>query len=298
MRAYAGNIFFLDIQVVHAVTVYMYLKHQHKRTMHSPLNPEVHNLKESVDLLQRSCVCCRAARGGGARRWPDLFYHTWYLAMLTSYLPSTIYNMYRLLYLFLLVLFCCVRSQDTRQENGAGKSGPSGEAVPVVNAAAPSNNDTGLVATANTTRQENETEKGKDVVDAVLQRFNETTFETDPVKLQFLRRIACVESDYGTNPRTFRDGYNGGIWQIDKIAFDDTQKTGSHRKLVKKHKIIKDLFGIDWIEVEWRELRKPLYSALGAWLYLSNDPSDIPETTEGQAKYWKRYILQYLRGWR
>ena len=34
---------------------------------------------------------------------------------------------------------------------------------------------------------------------------------------------------------------------------------------------------------------KPLYSALGAWLYLSNDPSNIPQTTEGQAKYWKRY---------
>ena len=29
-----------------------------------------------------------------------------------------------------------------------------------------------------------------------------------------LLRIACVESNYGNDTDTFRDGYYGGIWQV------------------------------------------------------------------------------------
>ena len=31
---------------------------------------------------------------------------------------------------------------------------------------------------------------------------------------KFLCRIAWVESKYGTDPRTYRTGYYGGIWQV------------------------------------------------------------------------------------
>ena len=30
----------------------------------------------------------------------------------------------------------------------------------------------------------------------------------------FLRRIALVESNFGTHPYTYRTGYYGGIWQV------------------------------------------------------------------------------------
>ena len=33
---------------------------------------------------------------------------------------------------------------------------------------------------------------------------------------EFLRRIAWVESKDGTDPNTYRNGYDGGIWQVIK----------------------------------------------------------------------------------
>ena len=105
----------------------------------------------------------------------------------------------------------------------------------------------------------------------------------------FLKRIAWVESKFGTDRRTFRTGYHGGIWQIDLKAFRDTQDVNAHPGLTEKYQRIKNTFGIDWIMVPWSECRKPLYSALAAWLYLSNNPRPIPADVEGQAEYWKLY---------
>ena len=46
---------------------------------------------------------------------------------------------------------------------------------------------------------------------------------------------------------------------------------------------------IDWTTVQWVDLRKPLYSALAARLFLSNVPSAIPSGLQEQAAYWKNY---------
>ena len=92
-------------------------------------------------------------------------------------------------------------------------------------------------------------EKGKEVVETVVNRINNAKYKDKKVfadDFHLLRRIAYVESKDGTDPNTYRDGYCGGIWQVDKIAFDETQKPGSHAGLKDKYEAIKAAFGIEW----------------------------------------------------
>jgi len=98
-----------------------------------------------------------------------------------------------------------------------------------------------------------------------------------------------VESQFGTHKDTFRKGYNGGIFQVDLIGFKDTQNVKSHPGLKTKFAKIQKAFGIDWNKVTWKDLRKPLYSAIAARLYLSNKPGAIPTSLNKQAEYWKEY---------
>lgn len=107
----------------------------------------------------------------------------------------------------------------------------------------------------------------------------------------FLSRIAFVESKDGTDSNTYRAGYGGGIWQVDLIAFQATKDVSSHPALVEKHKKIKKAFNIDWSNVQWMDLRKPLYSGIAARLFLSNIKKKIPLASDimEQGKYWKKY---------
>jgi hypothetical protein len=52
---------------------------------------------------------------------------------------------------------------------------------------------------------------GPDVVEAVVNLIRESCIFADDKR--FLRRLAYVESHDGTDPKTFRSGYYGGIWQ-------------------------------------------------------------------------------------
>ena len=104
-----------------------------------------------------------------------------------------------------------------------------------------------------------------------------------------MRRIAATESNFGTHPNTYRSGYDGGIWQVDRIGFLETQSTSSHPGLARKHALIKEKLGIDWSTVTYSDLRKPLYSALAARQVISNWPRAIPDTVDGQANEWKTY---------
>ena len=108
-----------------------------------------------------------------------------------------------------------------------------------------------------------------------------------PEDYGLLERIACIESNYGWDSNTCRS--NGGIWQVDEIAYMDTKDIKSHRSLKKKLELIKIKYGIDWLKTSWKDLRKPFYSGLAAALYISNIPEAIPADVEGQAKYWKKY---------
>ncbi|XP_072041372.1 uncharacterized protein [Amphiura filiformis] len=130
---------------------------------------------------------------------------------------------------------------------------------------------------------------GKDVTQAAVDLVVQSGIF--PKDNDFLRRITCVESRDGTDPNTYRAGYDGGIWQVGRIAFEDTKNTGSHPELVAKFAQIQQAFGIDWQAVEWSDLRKPLYSAIAARLFLLNIPQAIPNSADiaGQAAYWKRH---------
>ncbi len=98
----------------------------------------------------------------------------------------------------------------------------------------------------------------------------------------FLIRIASVESCYGLNKRA-----GNNIWQVDPIAFKDTQNLSSHPGLKSKFKILKDN-GIDWPKLTYTQIKsKPLLNAIAARLYIGNMPGDIPKDLKGQANYWK-----------
>lgn len=110
----------------------------------------------------------------------------------------------------------------------------------------------------------------------------------------FLKQIAKAESNYGHAKGTFREGYTGGIWQVDKIGFEDTQDIKSHPRLKKRIEDIEAKLGIKWLEVTWNDLEHPLYSCLASRLFLLNKPGKIPSTLEGKAKYWKTHYNSTL----
>ena len=77
--------------------------------------------------------------------------------------------------------------------------------------------------------------------------------------------------------------------QVSKNSFDVTQTTSSSLKTLIDN--IETHYGIVWSSVEWEDLRKPLYSALAARLYLSTVSAQIPVIgdLDGQASYWKMH---------
>jgi len=102
----------------------------------------------------------------------------------------------------------------------------------------------------------------------------------------FLTRIAATESCYGLNKT---NGKNN-VFQIDDIAFDDTQDIKSHPGLKEKFKIIKDKTGINWSGETYTNIRSDKFkNGIAARLLLGNKPGKIPTDLDGQAKYWKKY---------
>ncbi len=117
----------------------------------------------------------------------------------------------------------------------------------------------------------------------------------NPIVYVFLKRIARVESDLGRHSGTFRQGYFGGIWQVDRIGFDETKNLRSHPGLSRLHDEIKQRFswgglpGVDWSKTSWEDCTIPAYSCVAARLYLATISEAIPQSLEGQANYWKKY---------
>jgi hypothetical protein len=107
---------------------------------------------------------------------------------------------------------------------------------------------------------------------------------------EFLKRVAKVESNFGADKGTFRKRGDRGIWQLNqKTGFEATKDVKAHPGLKKAHEKIREEFGIDWNEVSFEDLGKPLISALAARLFLLTIPEKIPDTLEGQAVYWKKH---------
>ncbi|XP_064616969.1 uncharacterized protein LOC135480968 [Liolophura sinensis] len=126
--------------------------------------------------------------------------------------------------------------------------------------------------------------KGAAVVDAVVDLIHHACiFDDDNF---FLRRLAFVESRDGNNGNTYRHGYDGGIWQVDNDKFRQTQ-TSSYASIYYS-KILSSNLHIDWPSVTWADLRKPLYSAIAARLYIEviNQRQPIPREISMQAQIW------------
>ncbi|XP_046559880.1 LOW QUALITY PROTEIN: integrin alpha-1-like [Haliotis rubra] len=129
---------------------------------------------------------------------------------------------------------------------------------------------------------------GKIVVDAVIDRIrSKCIFGDDRL---FLRRLAYVETSDGEESRTYRPGYNGGIWQIDEDKFNLTQSCSQYIRA--QCDIIQSEFNINWRNATWEDLRKPLYSGLAASLYIKyrSGSHDTPANVTSQATFWKRYM--------
>lgn len=108
---------------------------------------------------------------------------------------------------------------------------------------------------------------------------------------ELLRRIAYAETRDGTLSSTYRQNYHGGIWAVDENEFLMTKNTAQYTRLPAKFQQIQLHFGISWLNVQWRELRKPLYSALAARLVIYIAPQSIPtaDDLQGQAQFWVVY---------
>lgn len=123
---------------------------------------------------------------------------------------------------------------------------------------------------------------GKDVVDATIDQIKDSCiFQNDYL---FLRRLAFVNSKFGTDGSTYRSGFDGGIWQISSSMHTETLKLTA--RVSEK---IKACFGIDWSKTSWDDLRKPLYSGLAAMIVLETKTESIgfPKTAASQSQFFQ-----------
>ncbi|OQV18313.1 hypothetical protein BV898_07518 [Hypsibius exemplaris] len=143
--------------------------------------------------------------------------------------------------------------------------------------------------TTDTTLQERT--HSEDVVDVVIKKITRANFAS-PDK-GFMKRIACAESQYGTAPTTYANGYYGGVWQMDEANFLLTKNNITYPNLNEFHrKIFRSSLRIDWTKVVWQDLWKPLYSGLAAriLLWIRQEAGHvIPDTLANQAVYWKTH---------
>lgn len=129
----------------------------------------------------------------------------------------------------------------------------------------------------------------------------------------FMLRLVAAESCYGTNPGTYgRPGVTKGMFQLDKnsalktIGYSGVQIDGNEeikKNLGKLRTKVKTSLGLDWSQVPYASLAKPLYNAIACRMYIEVKLRDynynkatntittvykgIPYDLAGQAKWWK-----------
>lgn len=91
--------------------------------------------------------------------------------------------------------------------------------------------------------------KGEDAVCQTIALIQKSGIFADDANI--LRRIAYTESQFGVHPNTYRSGYNGGIWQVDKIGFEDAKDVINHPGLKKLWPKIEKLLNKQMINIKW-----------------------------------------------
>lgn len=132
---------------------------------------------------------------------------------------------------------------------------------------------------------------GTNVVLATISRLDQSAVFTDDNRL--LRRVAFAESRDGLDPDTFREGYNGGIWQVDEQNFLKTTDRMRFPFLTAPggiyERLLRSDLGLDWAVAVWEDLRRPLISALAARIFFELAEDEIPGVGDvrGQGQFWK-----------
>ena len=145
--------------------------------------------------------------------------------------------------------------------------------------------------------------RGADVVRAVQLRLDEanlfdapTTSSERQVYELFIRETAYVESLDGLEHPS-----DGGIWRINRNVFEQTQQYNLPELF---HRICRT-FCINWVGVEYSDLRNPLYSGLALNIYLhhlynTNRRLQDTATDADRAIFWvtsfgeSRLVAQWL----
>ena len=94
-----------------------------------------------------------------------------------------------------------------------------------------------------------------------------------------------MESDYGRADHTYREDYHGGIWQVNEANFQAT-RASKGGTLDQPISFISLRLGIDWLDITWEDLQRPLYSGLAALLELILTGESIFNDVAGQATFW------------
>ena len=133
---------------------------------------------------------------------------------------------------------------------------------------------------------------GSDVVRAAVAKVlsasrNQTRIFGNRLNYWLLRRIAYVETRDGTAENTYSSAnYHGGIWRVSEEVFSGI---ATDSRIQDYRAAVETAFDIRWNETfSWRELRKPLYSALATALNLVaiTDKDCLSSTPVEQAACW------------
>lgn len=116
-----------------------------------------------------------------------------------------------------------------------------------------------------------------------------TTAAEKQVIEQFIREMAYVESVDGTDyPQNVHDG---GIWGVSRELFGQIQRYN----FPQLFNAISAAFCINWLDVQYSELRSPLYSGLAVrielfHLYSTNQRLSGAASDETKANFWTRHF--------
>ncbi len=104
--------------------------------------------------------------------------------------------------------------------------------------------------------------------------------------VRLMCETAATETGYGTMPDKTRHGAGRGLFQCDKIAFDDVIA----RTRTEHIKVLEQAFDFDLRAIEWNDLNySPLLAAVICRLHYKLIPEAVPQTLKGRADYWKKY---------
>ena len=131
-----------------------------------------------------------------------------------------------------------------------------------------------------------------DIIDEVASWYKEEFCSEYENTRIFMREIANIESNMGTDKTTYSPGYGLGFAQFDKgpAAFRQVQKNVLPKKMERVEKI-KERWGFNPLTISIEALDRPggdLISAIFLREFILSWPEKTPNTLGGRANLWKK----------